>query len=89
MENFITSYGYLVIAAITFIVWLIRLEGKVKKHDGDIKNNEEDIEAIQGDNKEEIREINHKLDNMTTELTKICISFSELSGYIKGKECKE
>jgi len=89
MEYFITKYWYLIIAGITFIVWLIRLEGKVKRHDDKLMKHDEEIESVQSDNKEEIRDINRKLDNMTSELTKICISFSELSGYIKGKECKE
>ena len=44
---------------------------------------------IRSDKKEEIREINRKLDNMAEELKKICVAFSELSGFIKGRECKD
>lgn len=64
------------------LVWLIRLESKVQEHS-------EDIDMIRSDKKEEIKEINRKLDNMAEELKKICVAFSELSGFIKGKECKD
>ena len=64
------------------LIWLIRLEGKVQRHDKDIRE-------LESDSKEEIRDINRKLDAMSGELTKMCISFSELSGYIKGKECHD
>jgi len=82
MDNIIIKFWPVIIAVISVIVWLVRLESKVKKHDTD-------IQEVKSDNKEEIREINRKLDNMASELTKICISFSELSGYIKGKECND
>ena len=61
---------------------MIRLESKVQEHS-------EDIEMIRSDKKEEIREINRKLDNMAEELKKICVAFSELSGFIKGRECND
>ena len=61
---------------------MIRLESKVQEHS-------EDIRIMRSDNKEEIREINRKLDNMAEELKKICVAFSELSGFIKGKECND
>ncbi len=82
MDNIIIKFWPVIIAVISVIVWLARLESKVKKHDTD-------IQEVKSDNKEEIREINRKLDNMASELNKICISFSELSGYIKGKECND
>ena len=81
--------SFVVINAAVVLVWLIRLEGKVKKQNSDIEKHEKEIDGIKSDNKEEIRDINRKLDNMATELTKICVSFSELSGYIKGKECRD
>jgi seryl-tRNA synthetase len=89
MEYFIKAYWFLIASAITFIVWLVRLESKVIRLDAKSRRHDSDIEEVQKDNKEEIRDINRKLDNMTTELTKICISFSELSGYIKGRECND
>ena len=44
---------------------------------------------MRDDNKAEIKEINRKLDNMAEELKKICVAFSELSGFIKGRECND
>ena len=78
----LNQYWPLITTFILALVWLIRLESKVQEHS-------EDIEMIRSDKKEEIREINRKLDNMAEELKKICVSFSELSGFIKGKECND
>ena len=78
----LNQYWPLILSAVLALIWLIRLESKVQEHS-------EDIEMIRSDKKEEIREINRKLDNMAEELKKICVSFSELSGFIKGRECKD
>ena len=78
----LNQYWPLITTLILALVWMIRLESKVQEHS-------EDIEMIRSDKKEEIREINRKLDNMAEELKKICVAFSELSGFIKGKECKD
>ena len=78
----LNQYWPLITTLILALVWLIRLESKVQEHS-------EDIEMIRSDKKEEIREINRKLDNMAEELKKICVAFSELSGFIKGRECND
>ena len=78
----LNQYWPLITTFILALVWLIRLESKVQEHS-------EDIEMIRSDKKEEIREINRKLDNMAEELKKICVAFSELSGFIKGRECQD
>lgn len=78
----LNQYWPLITTFILALVWLIRLESKVQEHS-------EDIEMIRSDKKEEIREINRKLDNMAEELKKICVAFSELSGFIKGRECND
>ena len=78
----LNQYWPLITTFILALIWLIRLESKVQEHS-------EDIEMIRSDKKEEIREINRKLDNMAEELKKICVAFSELSGFIKGRECND
>lgn len=78
----LNQYWPIILSAVLALVWLIRLESKVQEH-------EEDIRIMRDDNKAEIKEINRKLDNMADELKKICVAFSELSGFIKGKECKD
>jgi hypothetical protein len=78
----LNQYWPLITTFILALVWMIRLESKVQEHS-------EDIEMIRSDKKEEIREINRKLDNMAEELKKICVAFSELSGFIKGRECND
>ena len=76
MEEFISKFWYLIVAVITFTIWLIRLENKVK-------NNEDDIEDLKGNQKEEIKTINTKLDTMYEKLTDICLKFERLTGYLE------
>ena len=78
----LNQYWPIILSAVLALVWLIRLESKVQEH-------EEDIRIMRDDNKAEIKEINRKLDNMADELKKICVAFSELSGFIKGRDCKD
>jgi len=65
---------------IGFIVWLVRLENKVRQ-------NEVEIDEFKEEKKDEIKDVNRKLDSLTKTLTELCISFAELSGYIK--RCNE
>lgn len=70
----------IVIAMVGFIVWLVRLENKVRQ-------NEVEIEEFKEEKKDEIKDITKKLDHLNTTLTSLCINFAELSGYIK--RCNE
>lgn len=76
IENMILNYWPFTMGMITLIVWLVRLEGKVKQ-------NAVDIEEFKEEKKDEIKDITKKLDHLNTTLTNLCINFAELSGYIK------
>lgn len=80
MENVIIHYWQILAAFTGFIIWLVRLESKVR-------NNDEEIQALNEEKKDEIKDINHKLDAMTKQLNDLCVSFAELAGYIK--RCNE
>lgn len=80
MENVIIHYWQILVAFIGFIIWLVRLENKVR-------NNDAEIQALNEEKKDEIKDINHKLDAMTKQLNDLCLSFAELAGYMK--RCNE
>ena len=80
MENVIIHYWQILVAFIGFIIWLVRLENKVR-------NNDAEIQALNEEKKDEIKDINHKLDAMTKQLNHLCVSFAELAGYMK--RCNE
>ena len=80
MENAIIQYWFIILPGIGFIIWLVRLESKVK-------SNERDVQVLNEEKKDEIKNINHKLDAMTKQLNDLCISFAELAGYMK--RCNE
>jgi hypothetical protein len=63
-----------------YVVWLVRLENKVKQ-------NEEDIQEFKEEKKGELLEVNNKLDELNKTLTGLCINFADLSGYIR--RCNE
>jgi hypothetical protein len=65
---------------IGFIIWLIRLEGNVNQ-------NEKDICVFKEEKKDEFTDVNSKLDELNRTLTSLCISFADLSGYIR--RCNE
>ena len=75
----IDRYYPIILTFLAALVWLIRLESQVQKHD-------KDIEAMRCDNKAEIKEINRKLDLMTSCINDLAIKVGELTGFIKGKE---
>ena len=80
MENVIIHYWQILVAFIGFIIWLVRLENKVR-------NNDAEIQALNEEKKDEIKDINHKLDAMTKQLNDLGVSFAELAGYMK--RCNE
>lgn len=80
MELFIMKYWVQLSAVVTYTVWLVRMESKVK-------NNEKEIEELKTNMKEENAKINTKLDVLCDSVTKMGNSLSELTGYLKG--CKD
>jgi len=80
MEQIIQNYWPIILTMIGYIIWLVRLEGKVE-------TNEDDISEFKAEKKDEFEDVNKKLDSLNRTLTELCISFAELSGYIK--RCNE
>ena len=76
MDKLITEYWFLFVALVGVVVWLVRLEGRINQ-------NEKDISNLQFENREEIKGMDSKLDSMNIKLTELCVSFAELSGYMK------
>lgn len=76
MDRLITDYWFLFVALVGVVVWLVRLEGRINQ-------NEKDISNLQFENREEIKGMDSKLDSMNIKLTELCVSFAELSGYMK------
>jgi len=102
MEQFIQSYGALIIAiiiqSITFIIYTVRnntrhelnfsqLTERLNDH---IKNNDKEVKEMKEAFGNENTLTNVKLDKIDTKLTEICLSFAKLTGYLERfKEEKE
>lgn len=69
-----------IIAIIGFIVWVVRMEGKVKTHD-------QEITEIKKQQEKRIDELNDKLDKVYDKLSALSERISELTGYFK--RCEE
>lgn len=69
-----------IIALIGFIVWVVRMEGKVKKHD-------EEITEIKQQQQKRIEELTEKIDKVYDKLSTLGERISELAGYLK--RCEE
>lgn len=87
MGDIIIKFWPVIIAIIFAIVWAIRFEGKHKVLSERVDVNECDIDDLKKANKEEIKDINGKLDSMNIKLTELCISFADLAGYMR--RCRE
>jgi len=69
-----------IIAVIGFIVWVVRMEGKVKTHD-------REITEIKKQQEKRIVELNEKIDKIYNKLSALSERISELTGYLK--RCEE
>lgn len=80
IEYIIDNLWPILLAMIGFIIWLARLENKVSQ-------NELEIKEFKEEKKDEILNMNNKLDELNKTLTGLCINFADLSGYIR--RCNE
>ena len=69
-----------IIAVIGFVVWVVRMEGKVQLHDSE-------IEGIKKQQEKRIDELDAKLDKVYDKLSALSDRISELTGYFK--RCEE
>lgn len=69
-----------IISIIGFIVWVVRMEGKVKTHD-------DEICEIKKQQEKRIDELDAKLDKVYDKLSALSDRISELTGYFK--RCEE
>lgn len=76
MEKLIINYWHALAALVAVIVWLVRLEGKVKQNAADIKD-------LKAENSKKDDKVNEKLDSMNDKLTNLCVSFAKITGYIE------
>ena len=82
MEKLVTDYWPVLVALVGVVVWLVRLEGKINQNVRDISN-------LQYENREEIKSMDDKLENINKKLTELCVSFAELAGYFKRMQEEE
>ncbi len=80
METIIMKYWPVIIALISVIAWLVRLESKVKEHTSSISKIEESQEK-------NIDRITDKLDRVDEKISALGERISELTGYLK--RCEE
>jgi len=80
MEYAIKELWPIILAMVGFIVWLVRLENKVRQ-------NEVEIKEVKDEKNNEGKNVNSKLDDLNRTLTSLCIDFADLSGYIR--RCNE
>jgi hypothetical protein len=72
--------------SVGLFAWIIR---KIYKIEGQVQTHDKEIDTLKENQKEEIKDIKFKIDKMSDKLTELCVSFGELAGYMKGKECKD
>jgi flagellar basal body-associated protein FliL len=83
MEAFIKLIPILItiiLSTIGYIVWLVRMEAKVKAH-------AKDITELKLNQKEESKELKVKIDSMNDKLTELIVNFADFTGYMR--RCNE
>jgi hypothetical protein len=80
IENLISDYWPFVLSVLAVVVWLVRIEGKVKTNERDIKN-------IRDDRRQEMQEIKTSLRTINEEMSTMNKAIAELVGFNKGKDC--
>ncbi len=79
MESIILKFWPVILALISVIAWLIRLESRVKEHT-------QSICRIEGSQEKNIDKLTDKLDRVDEKLSTLGERISELTGYFKRYE---
>lgn len=79
MEH-LATYWPVILSTIALIAWLIKLESKVKEHDGSIKQMRESQEKS-------VDKLTDKLDEVDKKLGILSERIAELTGYVR--RCEE